>query len=177
MIKHQFLFALAVTFMASLSHADDILNIRTNPFMVFGNSFVNLELDFKVGENWAVGPTIQVSAAEPLFEVGVRVTYFEQQTFQQGWMTGIELSYSQTTLEDTYYDSSQELFCVSTEAGTDCSNRADELIKLSLNEGYLWRWETFNIGAGLGAQVSIPIDEPSDPIFQSNIYFSIGWVR
>lgn len=174
-IKQPLIMAGLFSLISSMTFADEVLNIRTNPFMILGSSFVNLELDFRVNDHWSLGPAAQSSTTEPLFKVGARATYFEQGTFQPGWMTGLELKYSTTTLGDKYYDSSTGKFCDSYEPV--CSQDADQLMTLAINEGYFWRWGTFNAGLGLGSKISVDIDNPSHVIPQSSIYFSIGWVR
>jgi len=165
------------TLLSSTSNADDFLNIRTNPFMILGSSFVNLELDFRVTDHWSIGPSVQTSTFEPLYDVGIRTTYFEQGAFQEGWMTGLELKYSETTDGDRFYNDELNQFCVYEDEGEICGGGADQQVSLAVNHGYFWRWDTFNAGLGMGSAVVVPFEESVGMLVRSSLYFSIGWVR
>lgn len=156
--------------------ADDILNIRTNPFMVLGGTFLNLELDVRTSEHWAVGPFVQTKTMEPLFDAGLRATYFEQGSFQEGWMTGVELFYRRTDADNLYYNAYADSFC-SYETTEICGLRAKEKIVLSIDHGYLWRHGTFNVGLGAGAAIQTDLAEPSEVALLPSLHFSLGWVR
>jgi hypothetical protein len=173
-MKRLFLILFAVL-IHGVSSADDVLNIRTNPLMVLGSAFVNLELDFRTGEHWSVGPFAQTSTFEPLFDVGLRATYFEEGTFQLGWMTGLEVFYRHTDSDALYYSAIEDSFC-NYESDT-CGLVAEQRVGLSIDHGYLWRWRTFNVGLGVGASAQTDLDDLMDVSVIPNLHFSVGWVR
>ena len=47
-------------------HADDVLNIRTDPMMIFG-AHINLEVDVRLSNYWSLGPYVQASRIEPMY--------------------------------------------------------------------------------------------------------------
>lgn len=167
------LLALSLSVMAS---AEDFLNIRTNPFMVFGYNFVNLEIDVRRSENWAIGGFVQTSTNEPLFDAGLRLTYFESGAFQAGWMTGMDLFYAHVEEEDLYYSVEQDSFCRWDE-NEECGLSAVPRTGLRVDHGYLWRWGTFNAGLGVGAAVQTNPTELADWAVVPALHFSIGWIR
>lgn len=157
-----------ITVLASLfaTHtlAQDIVNIRTNPLMVFG-SFVNLEVDVRLGEHHALGPALTVSGVEPAFEAGLNYTYFEQGAFQTGWQWTLSALAGQ---EVTGYDYDET---------TDTDDYStDWTYRLGVTPGYLWRWDTFNASAGLRVNALYQA-ETEDVSVHSTLLFSIGWAR
>jgi hypothetical protein len=166
--------------------ASDFLNIRTDPLMVFGSLYVNLELEFKVTNQWTIGPFAQVDTSQPTFDTGIRAVRYEQGAYQQGWMTGIEMAYSQITPTDYFYNYESDLddyddnsFCSwSNELEeTVCQKSGAQQIALSVDHGYFWRMGTFNTGFGMGGSVVANDEDWSDISVLPKLYFSIGWVR
>lgn len=155
--------ACALVLSASAASADTI-NIRTNPFMVFG-SFVNLELDVRAGDRQSIGPMLRASVIDPEFEAGLRYTYYEQGVFQPGWMLSVYAVGGQEVVSRLYDPDTQ----VERE-------ELDWLARVGVNQGYMWRWDTFNLGIGLGASLGY-FNEDERLAVQSDIHFSIGWVR
>lgn len=170
------LISLISLFLALPVLAEDFLNIRTNPFMVLGSTFVNLELDVRTSEHWATGLFVQTSTDEPLFETGVRATLFESGTFQRGWMTGLELFYSHVDDDDLYFDTQQDSFCRWDDREV-CGLDADQRIGLRVDHGYLWRWGTFNTGVGVGGALQTDPTDLADWAVLPALHFSIGWIR
>jgi hypothetical protein len=141
----------------------DIVNIRTNPLMVFGN-FVNLELDARIGQHNSLGPALTISTVEPAFEAGLNYTYFERGTFQTGWLWTLFALAGQEVIDYRYDEMSGD--------GYD----TDLIFKVGLTPGYMWRWETFNVSAGLGVHALHQARSDRTSI-HSDLLFSIGWAR
>lgn len=157
------LFSLCIL-LASEATADGRLNIRTNPFMALG-TVVNLELDVRLGERYALGPVVSVNGIEPEYQAGLRLNRYEAGTFGQGWLMSV-LATGGTELGDGIVTDDE--FTDKRETGWQAA--------LGLNQGYLWRWDTFNATVGLGARVEY--HEFQDRLsLHSDIHFSIGWIR
>lgn len=166
------------TLASATASADDRLNIRTNPFMVLGQVFVNLELDIKTGEHWVVGPFAQARTDTPEFDAGIRATYFEQGAFQPGWFTGIELQYSELESSERAYLPNTDEFCRYEEDGSEtCGLGPTVEWAAKVDHGYFWRWGTFNSQLGIGATYSVNSQNEREPSLLPNVFFSIGWVR
>lgn len=155
--------ACALALVSSAASADTI-NIRTNPFMIFG-SFVNLELDVRAGDRHSIGPVLRASVIDPEFETGLRYTFYEQGVFQPGWMLSVYAVGGQEVVSRSYDPDTQVE-----------SDELDWLARVGVNQGYLWRWDTFNLGVGLGAALGYFNDDERLAV-QSDVHFSIGWVR
>lgn len=151
------------TVITSPVFADDLINLRTNPLMVFGN-FVNLEVDVRLGQHHSLGPALTVSGIEPAFEAGLNYTYFEQAAFQTGW---------QWTL---FALAGQEVIGYIADEVSGDEYTTDWLYKAGVTPGYLWRWETFNVSAGLGVYALYQADSDRSSL-HSDLLFSIGWAR
>jgi hypothetical protein len=184
---------------ATLSQADDKWNIRTSPWFFLGANVSELALDYRVADSWSVGPSLQFGAYFPALRVALRATHFEQKTFESGWMTGIELRYSEVTSYETAYepsdaepcsyDSGDQTDCIDPysadlcsydiENQTGCSAQVSELVSqqvgLALDHGYLWRWDAFNVGLGFGSSLSWT-DQGRFQLTPAG-YFSVGWIR
>lgn len=148
------------------ANAEDRINIRTNPFMVFGE-FVHLEVDVRVGEDLSVGPVFLVNGFEPTFDVGLRVSYYEQGAFGQGWVTSVAATGGEEVYDRSYsgeFDEDVEGYKTRTVA------------KLSANHAYLWRWKTFNTTAGLGIRAEYR-DQDRPVSLHSDLQLTIGWAR
>lgn len=158
------LIAALTTFFANHALANDIVNIRTNPLMVFGN-FVNLEVDVRLGQHHALGPALTVSGVEPAFEAGLNYTYFEQGAFQTGWQWTLSALAGQ---EVTGYDYDQMT--------SDDEYTTDWLYKVGVTPGYLWRWDTFNVSTGLGVHALYQAEKEAASL-HSTLLFSFGWAR
>lgn len=158
------LIATLIPFFATHALADDIVNIRTNPLMVFG-SFVHLEVDVRLGQHHALGPALTVSGVEPAFEAGLNYTYFEQGAFQTGWQWTLSALAGQ---EVTGYDDDW--------ATGDDKYTTDWIYRAGVTPGYLWRWDTFNASAGLGVNALYQA-EVDDVTVHTTLLFSIGWAR
>jgi hypothetical protein len=156
-------FAALLLLLGGHTVADDILNIRTNPLMVFG-SFVNLEMDVRFGQHHSLGPALTVSTVEPAFETGLNYTYFEQGTFQTGWQWTLFALVGQEVIGYGYDEMSAEEY------------NTDLIYKAGLTPGYIWRWETFNVSTGLGVHVLHQAGSDRTSA-HSDLLFSIGWVR
>ena len=178
---------LTISLLTSMSlQASEFLNIRTDPLMVFGSLYVNLELEFKVTDQWTIGPFAQVDTSQPTFDTGIRAVRYEQGVYQQGWITGVELAYSQITPTDYSYNHQSEFedyddnsFCRwsnELEQGV-CQKNGTQQLTLSVDHGYFWRMGTFNTGFGMGGEVSTNDEEWSDISVVPKLYFSVGWVR
>ena len=157
-------------------HADDVLNIRTDPMMIFG-AHINLEVDVRLSNYWSLGPYVQASTIEPLYQVGLRATHFESQTFNQGWQTGIEAGVKQVTDYTLNYNSAEDSFCEWQVDQEVCGLKADHAITLALDHGYMWRWGTFNVDVGVGAVLSSKIGDFGDVSLLPKVQFAIGWIR
>lgn len=150
----------------TLVAAQDRLNIRTNPLMVFG-SIVHLEVDVRVGERSTIGPAFMVHGSEPTYSVGLRYNWFEQGAFQPGWMFTAAAMGGEEVYEFDYtgeFDDTVDGFRTRSVAG------------LSADQAYFWRWDTFNTTLGLGARLEY-WDREDALSLHSDIHFSIGWVR
>ena len=159
------------------SWADDFLNIQTDPFMIVGSQYVDLAVDMKLNNHWAVGPYARSATDQPLFDVGIRATYFEQQTYQPGWVTGFEVAYSQDVYDGRYYDAEKGSYCAWEVDQEQCGLNAQGAVRTRIDHGYFWRWKTFNVSLGLGAALLFKVDDPADVALLPAIHFAIGWVR
>lgn len=163
-MSHRLVIAAFALTLVSVAASADTLNIRTNPFMVFG-SFVNLKLDVRAGNQQSIGPMLRASVVDPEFEAGLRYTYYEQGVFQPGWMLSVYAVGGQEVAGRVYdpvtFEESDEL---------------DWLARVGVNQGYMWRWDTFNLGVGLGAALGYYNSDERLAV-QSDLHFSIGWVR
>jgi hypothetical protein len=160
---------------AGSTQAQDLLNIRTNPLTIVGNAYVNLELDVRWTDSWSLCPTLLINGGAPLFEMGLRATHFEQGAFHPGWMTGLELTYAETIGNERYYDSERQGFCHYVDDQIVCTAKADQELHLSINHGYLWRWDAFNLGLGFGGKLRYR--DSGQFLLGSSVHFSLGWVR
>ncbi|GGX49452.1 DUF3575 domain-containing protein [Saccharospirillum salsuginis] len=147
-----------------IASAEDRLNIRTNPLMALG-TVVNLEVDVRLGERWALGPVLSANGTEPDYHVGLRLNRYETGTFDQGWLLSMAAT-GGSELGD---------YKVVNDVYTDERDRGWKAA-LGLNQAYLWRWDTFNTTVGLGARVEY--HELQDRLsLHSDVHFSIGWIR
>lgn len=147
-----------------ITAADDRLNIRTNPLMALG-TVVNLEIDFRLGERYALGPVLSVNGTEPDYQVGLRLNRYDSRTFGPGWLTSLAAT-GGTELGDAKLVN--DVYTDERETGWKAA--------LGLNQSYLWRWDTFNTTVGLGARVEYHELEDRFSL-HSDIHFSIGWIR
>ena len=144
--------------------ADDRLNIRTNPLMVFG-TVVNLEVDVRMGERYALGPVLQVSGTDPSYQAGLRLSRFENGAFNRGWLFSVA-----ATAGEEEGDSLDE-------EGFYSGDRVNGFRALvGAHQGYLWRWDTFTTTLGAGARVEYQ-DLEERVSLHSVVHFTIGWVR
>jgi hypothetical protein len=165
--------------LAASTFAEDFLNIRTDPVMVLGNTFVNLEIDIRVSENWSVGAIAQADTDQPTFNAGLRAIYYEEGVFQTGWMTGLEVNVGKVVSDDLYYDSAEGAFCYWDSAleAEVCDGSPLNELGVSVDHGYFWRWGTFNAGMGAGMKVISNETQWSDVGIIPALHFSIGWAR
>lgn len=147
-----------------LAFAEDRLNIRTNPFMALG-TVVNLEVDVRLNERWALGPVVSANGTEPDYQVGLRLNRYETGTFDQGWLLSLAAT-GGSELGD--YVVEDDIYTDERESGWRAS--------LGMNQSYLWRWDTFNTTLGLGARVEYH-DLQERLSLHSDVHFSIGWIR
>lgn len=177
------LIGLAAT--SAVQAQEDFLNIRLNPFMIFTQQ-VNIGLDVRVSEHLTVGPVFTANATQPLFDFGVRVVRHEPSAFQRGWYTAGTLMAKQIEpqLGDATYswNSDQREFCYTsynsndnTET-TDCRG-ADLAYQGALHHGYLWRFDSFNVGLGVDVKVTYEDNRTEPWILNSGLSFTMGWVR
>lgn len=159
--------------------AENVLNIKTNPFMAFTGNVV-LDVDFRVADTWSLGFVSEFHTFEPLYEIGLRASHYDQGTFQTGWTTGIEALYKKKSpsFEDAYYDDDGS-YCIWDEGALEdiCGYKPPSAVALAFDYGYLWRWKTFNASVGIGAELSTEIDAVENVVLLSFVQFSIGWVR
>jgi len=176
MTKQKVLWVLFV-FACGTAQASDVLNIRTDPLMVFGGTYINLELDFRLTDHWSVGPIAQANTFEPLYRAGVRASYYEAGTFKQGWMTGIEAGLRQFVDDNRSYNNDKGSFCEWVVDQEVCGLKAERALSIALDHGYLLRWGTFNVGLGLGAELTSKVDNLSDISLLPKVQLAIGWIR
>ncbi len=165
------------------AQANEFLNIRTDPVMILNAQYVNLELDFKISEYWSLGPLVKVDVYVPQYDAGFRATYFEDGTYQAGWMTQMELLYSKVEPANGYYSESDGSYCsdiveeVSGDVMNICGFSTATEYQAVLNHGYFWRIGTFNIGYAMGAKLIVPDVKPENMRVDSSLNFSIGWLK
>jgi hypothetical protein len=175
---------------SSLSFAeDDFLNIRLDPSMLFTQS-VHIGLDFELAEQWSLGPYVRAHAVEPLYSYGVRLAYYEQDTFKSGWFSALDIGLQQTAPhidgDEAYWNSEQESYCLdkgvydpnadSYVEDLQCQKAASST-EAVLSHNYLWRKRNFNVGLGAAATFSYNPDAESSFDYGSRLNLSIGWVR
>ncbi|MEJ2043938.1 MAG: hypothetical protein P8X74_03160 [Reinekea sp.] len=165
----------------STARAGDVLNIKTNPFMVVGGGYIALDVDFRVSDKWSLGIVSEFQTFEPQYDIGIRMTRYEQGTFQSGWNTGVEALYKaqEPFNGSASYDPDSDSYCLWDDKTLNdiCGYDTKPVIALVLDHNYLWRWKTFNVGLGLGAELATDIDDIANVTLLSVANFSIGWVR
>lgn len=131
-MKARIVTTLALGLLASSAGADPNWKVRMDPLMAIAN-FPNIEVDR------ALSPTVSAGvmawyhdndwfASSSAASLGLRVDWFEQGVFADGWHTNLVLK-------------------------SDWTNGEWDRLRLKGTQTYQWAWDSFFINAGIGAQL------------------------